>query len=234
MPGMNPPTPVPTIPADLARDLPEGCLQVLLVLPPSIQSITGGLWMLERAGADEAWMAKDAPIAVALGRNGLAWGIGLHQAKPPAVFAMKREGDGCSPAGIFRLPFAFGYAENAGEFKLPYRRVTGTMFGIDDVKSRYYNQVVDTAEAARDWTSDETMLRADGLYRLGIFVAHNPGNEPGAGSCIFLHLWRGPGSATAGCTAMAEADLLPILRWLDPEKKPLLVQGLTAAGQPVV
>jgi D-alanyl-D-alanine dipeptidase len=49
----------------------------------------------------------------------------------------------------------------------------------------------------------------------------------GRGSCIFLHIWAGPDSHTAGCTAFDEAMLREMMLWLDPEKRPLLVQ-LTA------
>jgi hypothetical protein len=46
----------------------------------------------------------------------------------------------------------------------------------------------------------------------------------GEGSCIFLHIWRSPEKGTAGCTAMAEEDLLAVLLWLKNEKNPLLAQ----------
>ena len=71
-------------------------------------------------------------------------------------------------------------------------------------------------------------------YRLGIVVDHNgiagaSAEAPvrGGGSCIFLHIWQGVGHGTAGCTAMAPAEIEMLLRWLDPKRKPLLVQ-LTA------
>src|SRR4029078_1066192 len=107
-----------------------------------------------------------------------------------------------SPAGVFRIPYAFGYApqSEAGWLRVPYRTLSPTVSGVDDVQSRYYNQVVDSAEVKQDWDSAEIMRREDGLYRWGAFVAHNPRNEPGGGSCIFLHVWRGYGSPTAGCT----------------------------------
>jgi D-alanyl-D-alanine dipeptidase len=68
------------------------------------------------------------------------------------------------------------------------------------------------------------MRRADNLYRWGIVVDHNTPPVPGAGSCIFLHVWRGPESATNGCTAMAEHDLQSLITWLDPQANPVLVQ----------
>ncbi|HEU4414166.1 MAG TPA: hypothetical protein VFT65_05235, partial [Candidatus Angelobacter sp.] len=62
-------------------------------------------------------------------------------------------------------------------------------------------------------------------YRWGILVEHNSNPAtPGAGSCIFMHIWRGPGQPTVGCTAMQQADLESLLGWLDPVRDPLLVQ----------
>jgi L,D-peptidoglycan transpeptidase YkuD (ErfK/YbiS/YcfS/YnhG family) len=54
------------------------------------------------------------------------------------------------------------------------------------------------------------------LYRWVVEVEHNPSAEPGAGSCIFLHVWGGEDSPTAGCTAMARGDLETLLAWLRP------------------
>ena len=109
---------------------------------------------------------------------------------------------------------------------------------MDDPASAYYNRVfdADTLSAAMDWRSAESMRRdlapGDDLYRWGLVVRYNDQAEAGAGSCIFLHVWRGPGSPTAGCTAMAEEDLLAILAWLDPKPVqgagPLLIQGTRA------
>jgi D-alanyl-D-alanine dipeptidase len=49
----------------------------------------------------------------------------------------------------------------------------------------------------------------------------------GRGSCIFLHIWTGADSHTAGCTAFDEGKLRDVIVWLDPKRQPLLVQ-LTA------
>ena len=61
-------------------------------------------------------------------------------------------------------------------------------------------------------------------YALGIVVEHNPRNIPGAGSCIFIHLWRGAKTGTAGCTILREADLFTLARWLDASRQPVLIQ----------
>jgi L,D-peptidoglycan transpeptidase YkuD (ErfK/YbiS/YcfS/YnhG family) len=165
-------------------------------------------------------------IDCTIGHQGLAWGTGEHEGPAPAGFRTKREGDGCSPAGVFRIPFAFGMAPSAEGLRMPYTPLTPTIIGVDDPKSRYYNQVIDNTTVERDWDSNEAMMRHDKLYELGAFIANNPKNVPGGGSCIFFHVWPGPGKGTAGCTAMDTFDLQRVLLWLDPEKHPCLVQGL--------
>ncbi|WP_052572904.1 hypothetical protein [Haloferula sp. BvORR071] len=215
------------MPQRLAHELPDSCRQVLLVLTAEEKAPAGKLWLMERkSGGEAAWQTVKGPIPVAVGRNGLAWGIGEHRGEPPAGFRIKKEGDGCAPAGVFRIPFAFGYAPAAGDLRLSYRPLTADCFGVDDGQSKFYNQVVDSTTVSRDWKSAETMVREEGLYRRGAFVAHNPNNMAGSGSCIFLHIWKGAGVPTSGCTAMAEDQLGEVLRWLDTKKEPRLVQGV--------
>jgi D-alanyl-D-alanine dipeptidase len=139
----------------------------------------------------------------------------------------KIEGDNKAPAGIFRLGPAFGYAAAASArwIKLPYVPLTAESEGVDDPHSRYYNQLVERSKVTDvDWRSSEQMRRADELYKWGVFVAHNPAATPGAGSCIFLHIWRNSSAATVGCTAMPEQRLVQLLRWLDSASHPVLIQ----------
>lgn len=70
-------------------------------------------------------------------------------------------------------------------------------------------------------------MRAVPGYKWGALVNYNPARTKGAGSCIFLHIWSGPGHGTAGCTAMDENSLRPLLENLDARKHPVLIQ-LTA------
>jgi L,D-peptidoglycan transpeptidase YkuD (ErfK/YbiS/YcfS/YnhG family) len=218
----------PLIPAVLEKELRPVCRQVVLVLADAADSVSALLRRLERRG--DNWVTVGKPIRVSLGRKGLAWGLGEHSAPPPPGYAIKREGDGCSPAGVFRIGQAFGYAAQAPSLQVPYLGITATHIAVDDPQSRHYNQIVDSDSVACDWTSKEMMLREDGLYRWGAVIGHNPANVSGAGSCIFFHLWRGPGHPTAGCTAMAEEDLRTVLEWLSPAAEPRLVQAVAAVG----
>ncbi len=68
------------------------------------------------------------------------------------------------------------------------------------------------------------MRREDDQYRWLLVVDYNlDPPRPGAGSCIFVHVWRSPEKGTAGCTAMPEARLVELLGWLDPEAHPALL-----------
>ena len=55
-----------------------------------------------------------------------------------------------------------------------------------------------------------------GVIAAIIDIAHNPAATPGAGSCIFFHVWRGPAAGTVGCTAMPEPALAQLIAGLDP------------------
>ena len=100
---------------------------------------------------------------------------------------------------------------------LPYVQATPELRCVDDPKSRHYNRIVSTADTAIDWQSAEHMRREDELYAIAIVVEHNTKQtEPGAGSCIFIHVWRGPDSGMTGCTAMPMEVLETFAGWLQP------------------
>jgi L,D-peptidoglycan transpeptidase YkuD (ErfK/YbiS/YcfS/YnhG family) len=67
-------------------------------------------------------------------------------------------------------------------------------------------------------------MRSVDVYKLGLVVGYNRDALPGAGSCIFMHIWNGPGHGTAGCTAMEEARLKELVSWLNAEEHPVLIQ----------
>lgn len=211
-----------------ARKSPvAGSRQLVVVTTDGWDALQGTLRRYERRSERSAWRPVGGTVPVVVGRSGLAWGVGRH-APVPGGAPVKREGDGRAPAGSFRLSSAFGYAP-AGEvrwIRLPYLHSTEPVKCVDDPKSAYYNQVVDERKVAKDWDSKEDMRRRDHLYRLGVIVDHNwaAQTRPGAGSCIFLHVWQGPETGTAGCTAMEEEKLAEVVRWMDPARDPVLVQ----------
>jgi len=204
--------------------------QLLVVTTSDWNSVQGTLQRYQRTSAAGKWQPVGSPVEVVVGKNGLGWGTGIvavEQLKEPeATDPVKKEGDGRAPAGIFRLSGAFGYAaQKQSAWKMPYISLTPSVECVDDPASGFYNRVLDRASVKPDWNSSEHMLRNDELYRWGIIVDHNSAPpRAGDGSCIFLHIWRGAGQGTVGCTAMPREQLESVLAWLDPANKPLLVQ----------
>jgi L,D-peptidoglycan transpeptidase YkuD (ErfK/YbiS/YcfS/YnhG family) len=163
---------------------------------------------------------------VVIGRTGSAWGLGLHAPQPGP---QKKEGDGHSPAGVFTIGSAFGYAESATK-GLPYLALNAQDYCIDVSGSPLYNRIVDTrvvGEAAATGSTEPMRrdLHADGdqAYKLGFVIEHNARGMSGAGSCIFAHLWKSADSTTAGCTAMAESPMRAMLAWLRADAHPVFV-----------
>lgn len=199
--------------------------QLLLVKSAYWHSSTGTLTRYTKTAGGE-WRAVGEPIVVNLGRRGMAWGRGLHTT--PEAGPRKREGDNKSPAGAFDLGHAFGAAASLpdGAHGFPYTPTQPSTYCVEDTRSDFYNRIIDATEvAAPGWQKWSKMKRSDGLFDWGLVVAQNTEpTEKGAGSCVFLHLWKGPRRPTAGCTAMEREALEETLRWLDPQARPLLVQ----------
>lgn len=210
--------------------------QMIVVTAADWDAVEGRLQRFERDTASAAWHPIGEPIAIVVGNHGMGWGIGIvatDQSTRIAAEPVKREGDGKSPAGVFALGTAFGYASQPlPGSAMPYLNLIPTTECVDDVASKHYNRIVDSSTVAPDWNSSEHMRNVGEAYRWGIVVDHNgivPGHDakqpqPGGGSCVFLHIWHSPSQGTAGCTAMPQIELETLLRWLDPKRDPLLVQ----------
>lgn len=198
--------------------------QLVLVTTPDWDAANGSLstYKWTRSG----WKPTGLSFPVSIGRSGSAWGSGLHSAQPGPV---KKEGDGRSPAGVFRLGTAFGYAGNAAT-EMPYLAMRDSHYCVDVVGSPLYNQIVDTRTVGASAVagSTEPMRRdihagGDQRYKLGLVIEHNAANVPGAGSCIFAHVWKAPGEPTSGCTAMNESSMRKLLGRLQPRRHPVFV-----------
>lgn len=201
--------------------------QVIVVTTAAWDSSLGVLEAYERTSASSRWTPVGERYAITLGDQGLAWGTGLH-GRAAEEGLMKREGDLRSPAGVFSLSAIYGYApvEEADRFMMPYIPIDSTTVCVDDPRSLYYNRIVRKNDVtSTDWTSAERMWAGSSYYRWGIVIDHN--RDPrvaGDGSCIFIHVWGSPTETTTGCTSLDEAKLLEIIKWLQPNKRPVLVQ----------
>lgn len=132
----------------------------------------------------------------AIGRNG--------------VKARKREGDGATPAGIWRVVRVLWRSDRT---RRPVTRLPVRALSIDDgwcdaPSDRNYNRAVRHPYPA----SAEQLWRRDHLYDIVVVLDHNQRPRiKGCGSAVFVHLARPGYEATEGCIALGERDLR---RWL--------------------
>lgn len=173
-------------------------------------------------------MPVGTPLAVWIGKRGMAWRADDGAPPPPAPGPVKREGDGKSPAGLLTFGDMWGYAPHAPEgVRFPYRAATDCDRCVDDADHADYNRIVrlESPKAAATWRSAELMRMDTEHYRYLVVIHYNDLRPiKGAGSCIFLHVAVPPGRVTAGCTALEVEELLTLLRWMDPARHPLLLQ----------
>lgn len=125
------------------------------------------------------------------------------------ITTAKREGDGATPAGVHRLIgmlYRPDRMARPADWALPIRPCDGWS---DDPRDPDYNLMIRRPHPF----GHERLMRADPVYDLILLTGWNwPQAEGGRGSAIFVHAWRRPGHATAGCIAMDARDL----RWIAP------------------
>ncbi|MEL4106497.1 L,D-transpeptidase family protein [Oscillospiraceae bacterium WX1] len=139
--------------------------------------------------------------------------VGIH-----GLSTVKREGDGCTPVGLYRLGFAFGNKPKADTL-MPYRPVTVNSCWVDDPHSAHYNTWAEGGENG-DWVSAEQLADYPEEYAFAVTIGYNMRRIPKCGSAIFMHCGHQP---TAGCVAMPKNNLLAVLKWLDPGKMPSIL-----------
>jgi L,D-peptidoglycan transpeptidase YkuD (ErfK/YbiS/YcfS/YnhG family) len=195
---------------------------VIVVISDHWDSTKGQLFSFEKD--NRGWVIQPISGAVALGKQGLAWGIGVHPAQPGR---QKVEGDGRAPAGLFTLSGTFGYEASVAT-AMPYQAMHIDDFCIDVPHSPLYNLTVNRkrypakeSEGTTEPMRRDIHVNGDQSYQLGVFIDHNSSQVRAAGSCIFMHIWKSPTTATAGCTAMTSDQLQGLVKWLDPNKHPL-------------
>jgi D-alanyl-D-alanine dipeptidase len=202
----------------------ERSLQAVVVTTKDWYTISGTAALFERKNAKSDWKQVGEEFPVVVGRNGLAWAEMLNGDLD--ITRIKQEGDGNAPAGMFPLLAAFGTSTKPNAVELPYTKLDKFTECVDDVRSHFYNRIVDRMQVGNyDWKSSEKMLAVGEQYSLGVFVGHNSYPvEKGRGSCIFLHIWKDATTGTAGCTAMERRNLERIVAWASPAKNPYLIQ----------
>ena len=94
----------------------------------------------------------------------------------------KTEGDGKTPEGIFDLGVFLG-THNADDIGLneniPYIKINKNLYWVDDIHSKYYNQLVDITQVSKDWNTAEHLIEYSKQYEYAIEIKTNTKNMPG-------------------------------------------------------
>ena len=189
---------------------PTGSTQLVSVTAPSgATSATLSLWEKR----NDCWRRAAGPWVARLGRSGLS--------------TQKREGDGATPVGTYRLgATVYGIAPNPG-VRLRYHRLACGDWWDEDPSSGTYNRFRHVACGTDPpfGGASEALWRVSPQYRYFAVIDYNA--RPvvaGRGSAIFLHVAV---AATAGCVSLPESRLVRLLRWLQPDSRPLIRLGIS-------
>jgi len=131
---------------------------------------------------------------------------------------------GTTPAGTYRLLYAFGAGDPGTAMR--YRRVTGCSHWVLDRDAADYNRWRESCtRRPRDGEHLQTYVQR-GLYQQAVVTNFNYADPRvrrggGSGGAIFLHYATQYTGGCVGLTSMAE--LTGTVRWLDPDKNPLIV-----------
>ena len=157
------------------------------------------------AAPSRGWLIAGAQaLPVAIGRGGIK--------------ANKREGDGATPRGVFRLKRLWWRADRhpRPRSRLPLRRIRPDDGWCEDPYDRHYNQPVLVPKNSKA----DRLTRADRLYDFIIELDHNTRPRiAGRGSAVFVHIARPGFGPTAGCVALALPALRRLLAQVGPRTR---------------
>jgi L,D-peptidoglycan transpeptidase YkuD (ErfK/YbiS/YcfS/YnhG family) len=159
-----------------------------------------------RPGRPTAGIMLAGPMAipVVLGRSGIR--------------ANKREGDGATPRGRFRLLRLWWRADRLPKpaTRLPAHRIPADLAWCEDPADRRYNRPF--RRSASD--PGDRLRRQDRLYDFIIEIDHNTRPRvAGRGSAVFVHVARPNRGPTAGCVALEHGTLRRLLARLSPKTR---------------
>jgi L,D-peptidoglycan transpeptidase YkuD (ErfK/YbiS/YcfS/YnhG family) len=153
------------------------------------------------------WKMVYGPYTARIGSEGFSYGF--------------NESNSHSPIGFYTLTQAFGNYGNPGT-SLPYHNVKVGDVWVDDPHSPNYN-TLQTNDANGSKGTGENLWTIS-LYNHAVVIDYNTSaRTPGAGSAVFFHITNG--QATAGCVAIADNQLVTLMKWLDPAKHPRMAMG---------
>ena len=131
------------------------------------------------------------------------------------VTSLKIEGDGKTPLGKFYFGNILGM-HNKNEINIDnYTEINKNLYWVDDINSKFYNNLVDISKVKKDWNRAEHLIDYPKEYEYLIEIKANPNNILNKGSAIFLHCSNN--KPTSGCVSIDSNYLLEILKNINNE-----------------
>ena len=139
---------------------------------------------------------KDYKVKCAIGKRGIT--------------KNKLEGDKCTPRGRFKLKYVFYRKERNKNVrsKLKIIPIKKNFGWCDDIKSKYYNKLIEFPFKYRA----EKLYIKENIYDIIIVLDYNlKPIKKNKGSAIFLHVAKRNFSPTLGCIAISKKNLIFLL-----------------------
>lgn len=233
--------------SEISRQIPSDSKQIVLVVGRQKTSADFDLeGLLRRTQSkvslwerhNDVWGLVSNKMPARNGRNGwrptgtaelIDQDIAAHPAFADRQY--RSRDDLTSPIGVFSLTDAGGRYTNPGT-ELPYEH-GGAFYDTSGQRSLFdcFGNIAPPGQGCP----------IDNAYNYGVIVNYNrqrpdpniplPASSDyyvrplgmAAGDNIWLHVDHG--APTRGCISLPESDMIRILRWLDPTKKPVVVMG---------
>jgi L,D-peptidoglycan transpeptidase YkuD (ErfK/YbiS/YcfS/YnhG family) len=151
-------------------------------------------------GSEGTAILGNTQYSVVLGRSGVV------------AESAKREGDGCTPLGLYKVLYGLYRPDrvtlkDAEKTHLSWLPIGPDLGWCDAPTDPAYNSIVPVGYAA----SHEVLWREDSAYDKVLVIDHNMPARPYMGSAVFVHHLHPGKVATAGCIALAPADMDAVL-----------------------
>jgi L,D-peptidoglycan transpeptidase YkuD (ErfK/YbiS/YcfS/YnhG family) len=199
-------------PANLAGEIetPATARQLITVEAVSARTTHATLRTWQRV--DGCWAPVAGPYPARVGKNGIS--------------ANRREGDGTTPAGTFRIGRMMYGTEADPGVRFRYRRLRCGDWWDEDPSSPTYNSF----QHVRCGTTPPFRIVSEGMWEnprayphLAVIEFNMRPVVAGRGSGIFLHAQTG--GPTIGCVSLGKPQLRAVLRWLRPGDAPMIAIG---------
>ena len=158
-----------------------------------------------------AWTKKFSDLEVVVGKNGF--------------FLDKKEGDSASPSGAFTFGTVI-YNGKKPQTAMVAKLATKNDYWVSDSKLEKYNVWINKKDGPdKSWKAYRTL--SDAQFKYSILINYNVDKDKklNKGSGIFLYATDVKNVGTGGGIGISETNMLKLLAWLKPEKKPMIVQG---------